>query len=130
MTLTQTLQIQERYLQYEDLRAMAFSEKRWQQEGRPSTKWEMVNFLELMLRELKQNGIGYPKVLLLKKKEIQRGTFRLEPVEERDGPSVPRTANSGDVCRDCKGQRFFVLPNGNGTLCMTCLGGRRKVESK
>ena len=81
MTLTQTLRIEERYLQFQDLNAMAYCEKRWQQEGRPGARWEMISFIERMLQELKQNGIGYPKVLLLRKKEIQRGTFALLPCE-------------------------------------------------
>ena len=53
-----------------------------QEENRPIKRWEMFNFIEKMLEELKANGIGYPKVLLLRKKEIQRQQFTiLQPVD-------------------------------------------------
>jgi hypothetical protein len=78
MTLTETLQLKEKYLQWEDLRALDYCEKRWQQHGCPTERWQIINFLERMLRELQANGTGYPKVLLLRKKEIQRGAFTIE----------------------------------------------------
>lgn len=81
MTLTRILRIEERYLKYEDLRALAYCEKRWQQEGFPIKRWDLVNFIERMLKELQDSGVGYPKVLLLRKKEIQRRAFTLEEPE-------------------------------------------------
>ncbi len=125
MTLTETLQLKERFLKFEDLRALDYCEKRWQQNGRPATKWEMVNFIERMLQELQQNGIGYPKVLLLRKKEIQRRTFTLQPRKERHAPRQPQFPNA-DVCQECEGRGFLVLPGGSGTLCVACLGRGRK----
>jgi hypothetical protein len=77
MTLTETLQLKERFLKYEDLRALDYCEKRWLEENRPIKRWEMFNFIEKMLQELEANGIGYPKVLLLRKKEIQRQQFTI-----------------------------------------------------
>ncbi len=82
MTLTEILKIKEKYLQYEDMRALDFAEKRWKEEGCPTERWKLINFLEKMLQELKVSGLGYPKVLLLRKKELQRRTFTpLEPTE-------------------------------------------------
>jgi len=126
MTLTETLQLKERYLQIEDLRALDYCERRWKEQGCPTERWPLINFLERMLQELKNNGIGYPKVLLLRKKEIQRRTFRPEPREERIGPREPQCPN-GEACKECKGQGFHMLPGGSGTLCMACLGTRRKI---
>jgi len=83
MTLTETLQLKEKYLQYDDLRALAYCEKRYQQEGCPTERWQVINFLERMLRELKEQG-GYPKVLLLRKKEIQRRTYMLPQRSEEN----------------------------------------------
>jgi hypothetical protein len=77
MTLTETLKIKERYLKFEDMRAFDYVEKRWQQDGCPTERWQLVNFLEKMLLELKDKG-GYPKVLLLRKKEIQRQQFTIQ----------------------------------------------------
>ncbi|HKW35537.1 MAG TPA: hypothetical protein VJN92_21180 [Candidatus Acidoferrum sp.] len=109
MTLTEALQIKEHYLQPQDLRAMAYCEKRWQEEGRPLTRWGVVNFIERMLRELQHNGIGYPKVLLLRKKEIvgRRFTIR-EPGEEQDSdgrcPCVGGYFANGTICPCPKGE--------------------------
>ena len=85
MTLTETLQLKEKFLKFEDMRALDYVEKRWQQEGCPTERWQLINFLEKMLRELRDLG-GYPKVLLLRKKEIQRRTFTvLQPGETPAG---------------------------------------------
>lgn len=122
MTLTQTLQLNERYLQLEDLRALDYCEKRWQSEGCPIERWGMVNFIEKMLQELPANGIAYPAVLLLRKKEIQRRTFTLEapkPTSELVGASA---------CSECGGQGF-VYKNGQPDLCRPCLGrGRKQID--
>lgn len=82
MTLTTALQIKERFLKFEDMRALDYVERRYKEAGEPTERWEIINFLERMLRELKSQG-GYPKVLLLRKKELQRHTFTLpEPGQE------------------------------------------------
>lgn len=85
MTLTETLQIKEKFLRYDDLRAIDYCEKRWLEEGRPTERWQIINFLEKMLRELKDHG-GYPKVLLLRKKELQRRTFTISKPGEQKEP--------------------------------------------
>jgi hypothetical protein len=76
MTLTQTLQLKEKYLQFEDMRALSYCERRWNEEGCPTERWQVINFLEKMLHELKEQG-GYPKVLLFRKKQIQRREFAI-----------------------------------------------------
>ncbi len=78
MTLTETLHLKERFLKFVDLRALAYCEERWQEAGCPGERWELINFLERMLQELKAARLGYPKVLLLRKKEIQRRTFTIQ----------------------------------------------------
>ena len=87
MTLTETLQLKERYLQYDDLRALDYCEKRWQEEGRPTERWQVINFLEKMLIELQDYG-GYPKILLLRKKEIQRLSYVIPQPGEKKGPDA------------------------------------------
>jgi|SRR5215470_3817591 len=94
MTLTETLQLKEKFLNYEDLRALDYCERRWKEEGCPTERWQVINFLEKMLHELKDHG-GYPKVLLLRKKEIQRGAYTIpQPGEEKPGAGVRFTAPS------------------------------------
>jgi|ERR1700687_687834 len=88
MTLTNTLQLKEKFLKFEDMRALDYCEKRWKEEGCPTDRWQVINFLEKMLRELKDQG-GYPKVLLFRKKQIQRQEFRIEKPEEGTPETCP-----------------------------------------
>jgi hypothetical protein len=99
MTLTETLQIKERYLHFEDLRALEYCERRWQEEKRPTERWPLVNFIEKMLRELQRNGMDYPKVLLLRKKEIQRKEF--SPAEEPKLEITPTDTCGGKIPAEC-----------------------------
>jgi hypothetical protein len=78
MTLTRTLLIEEKYLKFDDMRAIGYCERRWKEEGRPTERWEVINFLEKMIRELKEEQGGYPKVLLFRKKQIQRREFEIQ----------------------------------------------------
>jgi hypothetical protein len=84
MTLTELLQLKDKYLKYDDLRAIAYCEKRWQEETFPTERWQLINFLEKMLQELKENVGAYPKVILLRKKEIQRGTYVIPQHSEKE----------------------------------------------
>lgn len=105
MTLTETLQLKEKFLKFEDMRAMDYAEKRWKEAGEPTDRWQIINFLERMLQELRDRG-GYPKVLLLRKKEIQRRTFTIrEPGETpADGCScIGGYLLSGTLCPCPKG---------------------------
>ncbi len=123
MTLTQTLQLQERYLNYDDLRALDYCEKRWREENRPLKRWELINFIEKMLRELKREGIGYPKVLLLRKKEIQRREFT---ISEPSGPE-PDSGDKRDVCDACLGSGWAHAASGTPRPC-GCEAGRSNRE--
>jgi hypothetical protein len=114
MMLTQILQIKGRYLRFEDMRALDYCEKRWEQEGRPVMRWELINFIEKMLTELKATGVGYPKVLLLRKKEIQRNSFTIEPLRT---PEAKRNS-----CPACQGQGWKGQPS-RGYVPCECSAG-------
>jgi hypothetical protein len=114
MTLTQILQIKERYLKFEDMRALDYCEKRWEQDGRPVKRWELINFIERMLTELKASGVGYPKVLLLRKKEIQRNAFTIEPPRTPEGKR--------EICPTCQGQGWKRQPS-TGYVPCECSAG-------
>lgn len=105
MTLTQTLNLQEKFLRYEDMRALDYCEKRWKEAGEPTDRWQVINFLEKMLQELKSQG-GYPKVLLFRKKQIQRREFTIQQPGEtpKDGCScIGGYLTGGTVCPCHKG---------------------------
>jgi hypothetical protein len=111
MTLTQTLQLKEKYLQFEDLRALDYCEKRWKEEGCPSERWQVINFLEKMLKELQSQG-GYPKVLLLRKKEIQRNQF-----------TIPQSGE--DLGKECGCRSGWLL---SGTPCSCPKGEPHRAQ--
>ncbi len=104
MTLTNTLQLKERFLRYDDLRAIDYCERRWKEEGCPTERWQVINFLEKMLRELKDQG-GYPKVLLFRKKQIQRREFAIQQPGEtpQEGCSCVGGYLGGTPCPCPKG---------------------------
>jgi hypothetical protein len=111
MTLTQILQIEERYLRYEDMRALEYCEKRWEMEGRPIQRWQLINFIEKMLSDLKSSGVGYPKVLLLRKKEIQRRTFTIEVPRIVDANHAS-ASHDRTICPFCYGSGWKSKPTG------------------
>ena len=78
MTLTQTLQIKEKFLKFEDMRALDYVERRWKEEGSPTERWQLINFLEKMLGELLKDYGRYPTVLFFRKKQIQRREFAIQ----------------------------------------------------
>ena len=77
---------------------MEYCESRWEESVRPIESWKLVNFIEQMLRELQSCGIGYPRVLLLRKKKIQRKTFI--PAEKE---KTAFRAGRGEICTICRG---------------------------
>jgi len=64
---------------------------------RATERWQLINFLERMLRELQAHETGYPKVLLLRKKEIQRKTFQAQP--DASSFSIPLSRRNGSASR-------------------------------
>ena len=81
----------------------------------------MINFIEKMLQELQANGLGYPKILLLRKKEIQRRVFT-PPSDLRGNETKHGQTAAGEPCNDCVGRGFVLTPHGSPTLCLPCLG--------
>lgn len=119
MTLTETLGLKERFLKFDDMRALDYCEKRWQQEGCPTERWQMFNFLEKMFRELKEQG-GYPKVLLLRKKQIQRREYTI-PL-----PAAPGDSNAAPAECPCSDGWF---PNGDPCTCPKGERQRQRLRS-
>src|SRR5437879_149953 len=103
MRLIEALKLKEDYIGSGDLRAFAHCEKRWQEDGCPTERWPIINFLERMLRELQGQG-GYPKALLLRKKEIQRKQFTVEQISQETCSCIGGWLLSGKPCPCPKGE--------------------------
>ena len=138
MTLTSLLEIKSEYLQCDDSRALMMAERLWLQRGAPIEPKALCDTLEAILIQLSREGIYYPKVLLLRKKELQRRTWAPKlaapkithpQLESRAGhSSTPQCERCGDI-------GIRNLPNGTGTICQCDAGeeykrGIRKPISK
>jgi len=88
------------------------TKERADDQARPAIRWGMVNFIELMLRELQHNGVGFPKVLLLRKKQIQRRSI----TPQLDKESARRAYCS--LCR-CSGWQE-IAPQGSTPSYQPC----------
>jgi hypothetical protein len=125
MTLTKLLEIDIRLLGKTEDRALAFAERLWNAAGGPRQPATLINVLESVLRACEREGLWYPKILLARKKQLERGTWK-----PPDGPS-PMCAvapkQDGPACPKCGGQGYVLLPSGmHGSLC-ECQTQRRKM---
>ena len=106
MTLTKALGIDENLLEPETKEAMQVAERIWQGRGSPRESNALLAALEEALTACQKSATRYPRVLLLRKKQIQRGEFFLEPPRADDG-----------ACKLCGGAGWYTTPDGTGSLC-------------
>jgi hypothetical protein len=105
MTLNSILEIEHRYIDYQDERGLEYAEQFYQQSGAPSEPRALSGVLEKILLRLQSEGIPYPKILLKRRKQLQRHEWqprkREKPESDLKGepsskpslaPREPRTA--------------------------------------
>jgi hypothetical protein len=125
MTLTSLLEIDQRLLACGDERALQEANRLWARRGSPVARKELCEALESILVELVQSGAGYPKILLKRKKQLERGDWT--PKEKAKLESPNGTA-PGESCVQCWGTGLKNLPGGSsGTFC-DCDAGRALVQ--
>lgn len=126
MTLIELLKIERDGMDAASLSGLRFAERIWAEMGRPIEREILVRFLESFLARCVAVQIRYPKILLRRKKEIERGDFQLKSALLP--ASVPLEPGA---CPRCGGRGFTCGPGADtGSLCMACLGtGRRKVSA-
>jgi hypothetical protein len=120
MTLTRLLEINKQFVKYEDERALSLADRLWRQRGSPSEPKVLCDTLETILGSLTEEGIYYPKILLLRKKQLQRGTWKPRNISPPD--QVCPTPIDGSSCLDCRGGGIRYLPSGGGSFC-SCEAG-------
>ena len=76
MTLTKLLEIDHRFLRVEDEMGLAFAEKLFSAAGAPTRGRALIEALENVLVACKRESLVYPPIILRRKKELQRGTWR------------------------------------------------------
>jgi hypothetical protein len=110
MSFKGLLKIDESLLEYGDREAFKFCEQRWERAGRPVKRWDVIPFIESLIKEFIALETPYPRVLLLRKKELQRKTFTLNE-------SVPAPKANAPICAACSGLGWRQVAGGGHTPC-------------
>jgi hypothetical protein len=121
MTLTSFLEIDKNLLPYEDERGMRMAEHIWQEQGSPCDHGSLLRVLEVILQRLPAEGIYYPKVILLRKKQMQRGQWTPRTIA---GGSTTKVGNiDGVQCDLCGGTGLRNTSYNSGAYC-ECAAGK------
>jgi hypothetical protein len=117
MTLTRLLEINRSLLDDLELRGLEFAEREWLAMGVPIEPALLCGALETILQRSVAEGVGYPRVLLLRKKQLQRRTWA--PPHRSSPPSKAGSSASGEPsCPNCGGIGVATNPGGlSGRLC-------------
>ena len=99
MTLCSLLEIRLSLVRPEDRAGLEAAERMWSRAGKPTTRRELIAFLEQFLTTAVAESYGYPAIVLRRKREMQRGDWA--PQAKRDAAEPPDTAvTSGKIPRE------------------------------
>jgi hypothetical protein len=115
LTLTSLLEINTQFVEPDDERALLIAERRWSTRGSPCNPKALCESLEETLRHLTKQGIHYPKILLLRKKQLQRGTWK--PEDQPSSGQMCPTPDDGLLCNACDGTGIQINADGTGSFC-------------
>jgi hypothetical protein len=87
MTLCKILEIDTTLIGLEDHAGLGLAERMWTAAGRPTTRRELLVFLERFLLACREHGYLYAKIFLRRKHELQRGDW--EPKRNSAAASEP-----------------------------------------
>jgi hypothetical protein len=76
MDLLDVLEVRRDRLPSKTAKAVGYAIEHWDEVGRPSTPEALSAFLDQVLKFCTDLEYRYPKVLLLKLKQLQRGEFK------------------------------------------------------
>jgi hypothetical protein len=122
VTLTELLEIDLRLIFPIERPAMAYAESLWKNCGSPTKPKSLSRVLERIMVTCQREGVRYPPILLLRRKELQRGLWSPEP-PPRDAPpaALPGPAAGEPLlpvdCGVCANKGFVRDANGSGRLC-------------
>lgn len=141
-TLVRLLEINRKLVQQEEQMSLLIADRLWCEEGKPCTVPELSRCIERTLRLCVSEGILYAPVLLLRKKSLDRGTWRPAWPQHRatphlsaaqrcsatntsatQQPAASMKENSaagspGESCARCGNTGLYTSPDGmTGFLC-------------
>jgi hypothetical protein len=115
MTLTRLLEINRSLIEPQDERSLYLTEGLWIEAGSPTERVELLGFLETALQRLVKEGVGYPPVLLKRKKQLDRREWKPRDITQSPDKSAPHV---GSGCLKCGGLGYWTRKDGrSGSLC-------------
>lgn len=75
MNLLEVLRVDRRKLPHDTAQAALYCETCWAECGRPLRPPDLAEFLDGALKSCAKQGLRYPKVFLLRLKQLQRGEW-------------------------------------------------------
>ena len=72
MDLLDILEVNRERLPKKSTSAVAYGERRWEEKGKPTDRKTLAEFLDDLLRFCAGVGLHYPRVFLLRLKQLQR----------------------------------------------------------
>lgn len=126
MNLVALLKIDVLVLNDAERRGLRLAEELWMKAGEPVEPEQLVPVLETILQQSRVRGIRYPRVLLLRKKELHRKSME-RSLADKPQESVTSAVVSGP-CSFCRGTGIVISSSGiTATLCPNgCFFKRRR----
>jgi len=116
MTLASVLKIEISLLDKGEMRGLKLAETAWKSAGSPTEAGRLVDVLEDILQRSRAENIRYPRILLLRKKEMERKPADFKVCAEENtthGKEIPE-----ETCSLCRGSGVLLNPTGlSSTLC-------------
>jgi hypothetical protein len=122
MTLTHLLRIDRKLVRRECEKGLYLAERIWSEAGQPTERRLLCDTLEVILDRCMASGVLFPPVLLKRKKELERGTWK---------PDLPGTGNislspeTGSDCPECRGTGYVVRAGGGSATLCKCAAWKR-----
>ena len=119
MTLTRLLEIKSDLLKWEDKTSLHLAERIWLECGAPTEPQRLCEVLEIILERCTGDGVGYPPILLKRKKQIERGAW--SPEQKGGSPPGDPLPSEGDSnCPKCGGLGHVLIEGGRHAKMCEC----------
>ena len=115
MTLIRLLEVNVKLILPEDSRALDLAEIVWRKRGCPTTQAELTDLLERVLKLCAREGIPYPKIILKRKKQLERGEWSPNAPQPATSRSTGGTTQTG--CSQCGDTGYRLTPERRFYLC-------------
>ncbi len=130
MTLTHLLGIDRSLLRPEEESGLALAERTWAESGAPRDLSALCDVLEAVLTGCTRRGILYPPILLRRKKEIQRGTWRPAEAPAVEAQPAEAVGADGGTCPHCQGRGFVCNPGGRSATLCSCGAWKKGTQAR